>query len=110
MQIFAILNKRILFHPFFLSCSFLVIYREKKNARKTRIDPLVSVFRARDKLIELGVSGIPLHTHHESPSMLTFMRMVTGKQPNEKVPRPSVYKGGQFMPGGRRAPKGGCVL
>ena len=37
MQILAIYNQRILFHPFFLSCSFLVIYREKKNARKTRI-------------------------------------------------------------------------
>ena len=36
------------FIPFFLSCSFLEIYREKKNARKTRIDPLISVFRARD--------------------------------------------------------------
>ena len=37
MQILAIYNQRILFHPFFLSCSFLVIYREKINARKTRI-------------------------------------------------------------------------
>ena len=47
MQILAIYNQRILYHPFFLSCSFIVIYREKKNARKTRIDPLISVFRAR---------------------------------------------------------------
>ena len=36
------------FIPFFLSSSFLVIYTDTKNAKKTRIDPLISVFRARD--------------------------------------------------------------
>ena len=47
MQIFAILNKRILFHPFFLSSSFLVIYTDTNKAKKTRIDSLISVLRAR---------------------------------------------------------------
>ena len=39
-------------HPisslFFLSSSFLVIYTDTNNAKKTRIDPLISVLRARD--------------------------------------------------------------
>ena len=47
MQIFAIFNKRILFHPFFLSSSFLVIYTDTNKAKKTRIDSLISVLRAR---------------------------------------------------------------
>ena len=36
------------FIPFFLSSSFLVIYTDTNNAKKTRIDPLISVLRARD--------------------------------------------------------------
>ena len=35
------------FIPFFLSSSFLVIYTDTNKAKKTRIDPLISVLRAR---------------------------------------------------------------
>ncbi len=48
MQIFAMFNKRILFHPFF--SQFLIsrnLHRHEKR-EKTRIDPLIAVFRARD--------------------------------------------------------------
>ena len=47
MQIFAMFNKRILFHPIF--SQFLIsrnLYRHEQG-EKTRIDPLISVLCAR---------------------------------------------------------------
>ena len=47
MQIFAILNKRILFHPFFFQFLISRNLHRHEQGEKTRIDPLISVLCAR---------------------------------------------------------------